>query len=162
MAVPAFVKDGGMLRRQCTKEFKIAPITSRIFVLADRGRKHVWQWFGISADEISRMSTSDRLYVRHHYPLVDRGFTREDCETWLAAKGWSAPRSACVGCPYHSDREWAAMTPDLLAEAAQFERDMREDSGIDVYLHRSCIPLLDVTFKGRSAGGEECGGYCWT
>lgn len=167
MAVPAFIKREGrsrpsMLRRQCTREFKIAPVTQQLFLLSDRGRRNVSQWFGISADEIQRMSVSNRLYVQHHYPLVELGMTRDDCAEWLNTRGWSAPRSACIGCPYHSDHDWASMPDDQFREAVEFDDDLRAMTGLDVYLHRSCIPLRDVTFTGDGAAGEECAGYCWT
>jgi len=47
-------RDGtkGQLRRQCTKEYKLAPIRRRLRAL---GLNHVEMWLGISLDEWQRM-----------------------------------------------------------------------------------------------------------
>lgn len=175
MDAPFYVtnRDGseGMLRRQCTSKFKIGPIRREVRrLLAAAGETRCEQLFGISADEVQRMRTSDVKYVTHAYPLVDRGWRRSDCVAYLAGLGIDAPRSACIGCPYRSDREWRALAPDELADAAAWEREAQEH-GFKVdgtpYVHRSRVPLLDVDLstpeeRGQLSIDDECAGVCWT
>lgn len=172
VVVPAFTKnkDGegvGMLRRQCTKEYKIVPIQTELFRLSGRGRKKVEQWFGISIDEIQRMQRASerQLYVKFAYPLIDAGMSRDDCQRWLVDHGFEmAPRSSCMGCPYHADDEWSLLKndpdPANFETVVKFERRM-QDSIPNAFLHRSCVPIDQVEF-GNDIGGEECEGYCWT
>jgi hypothetical protein len=105
----------GRLRRQCTKEYKIEPIEKKIrTILGLKPRQHwprehrVDQWFGISLDEIERMRLSSRPAIRNVYPLIDIvRMSRGDCVTWLERQGYGVPpKSACLGCPYHTDRMW--------------------------------------------------------
>lgn len=58
--------SAGMIRRQCTREYKIAPINRKVRELLGgntRG-KQVEQWLGISLDEAGRMRTSRVGYIR--------------------------------------------------------------------------------------------------
>lgn len=50
------------------------------------------------------MKVSQRPAVKFNYPLVDRRMARHDCLNWMAKQGYpKPPRSACIGCPYHSN-----------------------------------------------------------
>src|SRR2546421_11208082 len=84
-SVPYFVRnpDGseGMGRRQCTKEYKLAPIGRKVrellgatapdFRRVPKGRV-AEQWIGFSTDEVGRVSAKDRVsYVVKRYPLLD-------------------------------------------------------------------------------------------
>lgn len=122
-SVPYFVRnpDGsdGMGRRQCTAEYKIAPINRKVRQLLDAkpplyrrvptGRT-VEQWIGFSTDEVGRVSGQKRAvsYVEKRYPLLEIGWSRSDCERYLRVNGWgdSVAKSACIGCPYHGNRQW--------------------------------------------------------
>ncbi len=110
----------GMGRRQCTSEYKLDPITRKVrellgasppdFRRVPRGRT-CEQWVGFSADEVGRMSNyNDRLYLRTVYPLIEKeyglGWSRQDCRRYLEARGWTVEKSACIGCPYHGNRQW--------------------------------------------------------
>jgi hypothetical protein len=182
VAIPAFIRlsDGssGITHRTCTERFKIRPI--RNWIKANRDGRHVDQSFGISLDEIHRMRHARDDWMTHRYPLVDARMTRHDCHRWLAAHGWSAPRSACYFCPYHSDDEWRRLQadPNEWARAVAFDRQMRQVNAerranpeisslrADPYLHRSVTPLSEVdlsTPEDHGQGslfGSECGGYC--
>ena len=64
-------KKKGMLRRQCTREYKITPIaakTRRLVGLKKYARfpkgEHVEMWIGISTDEIQRMKPSRDWWQR--------------------------------------------------------------------------------------------------
>jgi hypothetical protein len=174
----------GMIRRQCTREYKITPIRRQVRALWQAaGRPPVHQWLGISADEAQRMRSSGVAYITHHYPLVDLGWTRTDCQAWLESYGWQGvPRSACVGSPFRSDARWRELrdhTSVEFADAVAFDRAIRGGHvrlgrpalRDHAYLHRSLVPLdqadLDRTTAGEGLGllerfGNECQGVCAT
>lgn len=151
------VEQRGMIKRQCTKEYKIEPIES--FIKTDilglepsaRWPKEmcVRQWFGISLDEMQRCRTSSQKWKSHWYSLVERRITRSACYSWFTERGLPVPpRSACKGCPFHHDDEWRAMRqrPEDWEDACAFDDAIRKCGGMrgDCYLHRSCQPLRDV------------------
>lgn len=128
-SMPLFVKnpDGGdgMTRRQCTSEYKLKPIKAQARRLlgyphprpVPRGM-HAEQWIGISRDEIGRAKDSGIGYLKSVHPLLDmdgaadgrEGWTRDDCLRYLRVNGWaSTPKSACIGCPFHGNRQWRAL-----------------------------------------------------
>ncbi len=124
--------DGGrgLMRRQCTREYKITPIRRKVRALWEQaGRPPVEQWMGISRDEAHRMRSSDVAYIALRYPLVELAMTRSDCHRWLEAHGWpGVPRSACIGCPFRSDERWRQLRdsdPEEWADAVAFDRDIR-------------------------------------
>ena len=178
--IPVFIRgsDGatGIMRRQCTADFKVAAINRQLSAI--RAGRHVEQWLGISLDEITRMKTSDKPWSTFHYPLVEARMTRWDCRRWLADHSIDAPRSACYFCPYHSDDEWRYLRdhePAEFAKAVTFEADLqrvhRESDSARAYrgtpyLHRSMIPLADVDLTTPADHGQlnlfdqECEGMC--
>src|SRR6266542_1825427 len=107
-SLPLFVRreDGGrgMIRRQCSREYKVTPIRRQVRALYEQAGHPpggVEQWLGISLDEAHRMRSSDVRYIALRYVLVEQRMTRGDCQRWLAAHGWQGvPRSSCIGCPY--------------------------------------------------------------
>lgn len=156
-AMPLFTASGGMGQRQCTQQYKVAPMRRALRALGEP----VALSFGISLDEVSRMRDSGVRYIHHRYPLVDARMTRHDCELWLAEHGLSAPRSACIGCPYRSDREWRSLAPDEWADAVTFDRAIRPKG----YLHAKRIPLDEVDLSTPEERGQltfdlECAGVC--
>lgn len=168
-SIPAFYAnpDGttGRGRRQCTNEFKIEPIRSLLWKLhREHDRCGIEQWFGISWDEMGRMSDSDARYITHHYPLVDLRMTRQGCHDWMAEHGWTAPRSACIGCPFHSDAEWRRIRdgdPAAWADAVDFDARIRNGHGSHkepakglVFLHRQRVPLDQVDLRTVEQKGQ--------
>lgn len=173
-------EDGshGMARRQCTHQLKLLPIRRKVReLLIERGVKgtpegSVEQLIGISLDEYQRMRTSDVKFVVNRYPLIEREWTRHDCKLYLQRQGVDAPRSACIGCPYHSGREWREMQrdrPDEFADAVAFELEIqRSEAGLrgKPFLHASRVPLSDVDFSDIEDHGQasmfddECSGLC--
>lgn len=164
-------QDGtsGMLRRQCTREYKVSPIRRYIRAL---GQKRVDLAIGISLDEVARMRDSGVRYIRNVYPLVDRRMTRGDCVAWLASHGYSTPpKSACVGCPFHDDARWRQIRdeqPEAWAEAVEVDEVIRHLPRIDgdVFLHRDRQPLAVVDLSTQEDRGQlsmfaaECEGLC--
>lgn len=164
-SVPYFVRnpDGseGMGRRQCTSEYKLAPIGRKVRELlgaaapdyrrVPKGRR-AEQWIGFSTDEIHRVSDSDGVsYITKRYPLLDLGMSRKDCERWLKARGWGdTAKSACIGCPYHGNAQWRDLRdnhPVEWADAVAFDEAIRKGGarGLplngEAFLHRSRVPL---------------------
>lgn len=181
---PFFTKGGGVLRRQCTQDYKVRPIHRKIRELAgirpkSRGPKHVAveQWIGISLDEATRMRDSQFRWLAHCYPLVDRRLTRRDCIAWLTANGFpTPPKSACTFCPYHDNRLWRDMKandPESFADAVRLDEAIRpgmagpkRPEGTSWYVHPARIPLVEVDFSTAEDRGQinlfenECEGMC--
>lgn len=181
--IPFFTESpsgGGMLRRQCTNEFKLTPIRQEIRRLLGiakgvRAKKAILaiSWIGISTDEIIRMKPSQLHYIEHRHPLIDLGMSRQNCIDLMLRKfGKIPPKSACTFCPYHDDAMWRDMKlndPESFADAVDI--DHRSRNGVrgttqKLYLHRSMRPLDEVDFRNAEDAGqlsmfnEECEGMC--
>ena len=177
-SVPAFIvgETGavGFMMRQCTNDYKIVVIKRQLRTLIGRKRNaKVVQLIGISADEVHRMKPSRDKWITNQWPLVDAGIRRSDCIAWMAKCGYpTPPRSACVFCPYHNDREWLRLKtkePEEFQKAVEFETRYKAAMAKTKmrgtpYLHRSLVPLSEVVF-GAADGqldmfGNECEGMC--
>lgn len=170
----------GMVRRQCTAEYKIEPIERylrrEVMGLKPRQRAPrspvIAQWRGISLDETIRARPSREPWVVARYPLLEQRMTRGHCLEWMRDHGYpEPPRSACLGCPFHSDAEWArikAGPADEWASVVEFDAAIRTAGGVrgSTYLHRSCEPIDQVEFATDEASGQaslfgaECEGMC--
>lgn len=175
---PFFTSGGGMLRRQCTRDFKINPIQKEIRRILGAapgarlaGRVMVEQWIGISLDEIQRMKVSREKWTEFRHPLIERRMTRLDCLQWLKRNGYPEPKkSACLGCPYHSNAEWRAVrdVPEEWADVVELDRLIR--NGVrgteeQLFLHRDRVPIdsADIASaeeKGQISWLDECEGMC--
>ncbi len=186
-SIPVYVEslDGGktsIVRRQCTREYKLSPIETELRDLLGLGyRERVPEgvfaelWIGISTDEAAfRMKDSRQRWIAHRWPLLERDFSRDNCRAWFAERypGQSLPRSACIGCPYHTDAEWSAMRRDdpvSWRDAVEVDRALRtneraERFGGEMYLHKSRVPLNEIAFHSSERQmrlfEEECEGMC--
>lgn len=181
-SVPWFVRnaDGskGMGRRQCTKEYKIAPIIkAKRALLGYRPRQRIpagacVTWIGISTDEAARMKPSTELWSVNRYPLIEAGMSRGHCLAWMMSHGYpQPPKSSCIGCPYHSDDEWRRIKadPEAWADAVHVDsliRNPGDQSGAQKFAHRSLKPLAEVDFTTAEEAGQatlwddECEGMC--
>ncbi len=174
------VNGGGLLRRQCTKEFKIEPIIKkcRELIGLKKGQRapkgiQISQMIGISMDEAVRMKPSREHYIEHRWPLIEKRMSRSDCLRWMDAHGYPRPgKSACTFCPYHDDALWRDMKmndPESFADAVDIDEKiragMRGTTGL-LYVHRSMKPLAEIDFRNAEDAGQdrlfddECEGMC--
>lgn len=123
-SIPAFTaaEEGhqlGIVRRQCTKEYKVEVIERcirrELLGLKPRQRvpatTQVIQAYGISIDEAGRsVRIRERLqrrsWITPVFPLIERFMTRADCLTWLRRFGVprEVQKSACVFLPVQEQR----------------------------------------------------------
>lgn len=193
-SIPAWTPDENgderPLRRQCTREYKIEPIQKHIRRKLGykrgqvmKGKVLVGIMLGISTDEVSRASQNSRTSWTHNlFPLLDQGYTRNDCHKVFKDHGLPVPKkSSCVFCPYHSQGYWRDLKenhPEEFQDAVEFDRLIRdlsmEGSESKIYVHRSCQPLEEVDLSRSDRRQEElfsredgfqgsCGsGFCGT
>ncbi len=193
-SIPAFTSatpgvTGGMLRRQCTSDYKInvveQVIRRQVVGLEYRQRMpkgvKVVQYFGLSHDEPRRAAKVKARFVGHpwgegRFPLFDDELTRTDCVDYLKKQTipHEVPRSACVSCPFKSNFEWRHLRdsdPAGWARAVEVDEALRRPGTVanrsleqSMYLHRSCLPLVEVDLGGRDVTGGvsqgECEGMC--
>ncbi len=157
-SIPAFSENGGMIRRQCTKEYKIDPVIKEIrklYGLKPRKRMPMTEvWLGISMDEIERMKESQLPRIQYYYPLIEQRMSRSECISFFKDRNFPVPpKSSCVFCPYHSNKNWKELKeklPDQFDKAVKIDHAIRDSSkkGVKepIYLHRSCTPLERVDF----------------
>jgi len=192
VSIPAFTGEGGTLRRQCTREFKIDPIHRAVReALGARhgeviaGKKRARALIGISRDEADRMRSSGHSWIDNVYPLVDARMARWDCVDTIKRLGLPVPpKSSCVFCPYHSDEQWDWIKrerPQAWARAVAVDESIRDGTRLGAnepaYLHRRKLPLAEVDFDAilkerraqgslfgddRGGFGNECEGMCGT
>jgi hypothetical protein len=170
----------GMLRRQCTSDYKIQPIKKKLRELCNIGYKkhfpkdkYIEQWIGISTDEIQRMKPSRDPYILNRHPLIELKMSRQDCINYLNKNKIPSPeKSACIICPYHNDAYWHFMKTERLSEfkeAVELDKKIRtgaKNIKDNLYLHKSCKPLDEVEFdkkendKQLDMFNNECEGMC--
>lgn len=179
-SIPYFVRnpDGtdGMGRRQCTSEYKLSPIMREVrkmlgaaapdYKRVPKGRV-CEQWIGFSTDEIGRVGGKYPSYTRAWYPLLDLGWTRTDCVSYLRSVGWgSTTKSACIGCPYHGNRQWRDLRdtdPEGWQDAVEFDEAIRKGGsrGLplngEALLHRQRVPLPLVDLRTPSERHADAG-----
>lgn len=193
-SIPAFTtsinRAEGLLRRQCTYQYKIQVVDQAIRDMYGL-RKHQRNikttiWKGISADEATRMSIPETPWKTFVYPFVGYGIpgvgkwfkldslthktmNRNDIKSWYKKHGFLVPpKSSCVFCPYHSDHTWSDMKenyPEDFEDAVRVDKAIRDSSqrGVEqqIFLHRSLKPLDEVAFDPDSRiEFGECSGTC--
>jgi hypothetical protein len=180
-SVPWFQRmpDGaeGMGRRQCTAHYKLEPIRRKVRELLGcphpkRAPKNACTMLiGISTDEAMRARDSRVGYIKNEYPLLDARMSRSDCRIYLRERQWKAPKSACIGCPFHSNAAWRDIRdnePDEFADAVLIDRAIRDAGALrgirgQQFMHRSLTPLDRADLdRGQPYNlfGNECEGMC--
>lgn len=192
VSIPAYTafRDGqpmGIIRRQCTREYKVEVIERcirRELLGLEPGQRvppdvMVHQYLGFSFDEPgraarARLRFSQLRWGEVHFPLIDEQMTRRDCLRWLEEFGvpHPVPRSACVFCPYRNNAEWRRLRdtdPDGWQRAVEIDEALRVEGtvcnrNIDarLYVHRSCVPLRQANLHDDQPTlfEMECEGGC--
>ena len=181
--IPAFTANGGMGKRQCTKEYKIDVvercIRREIVGLKPRQRfpvkdVHIHQYMGLSFDESRRVTRVRARFWRDipwstpHFPLFESNTTRAGCREWLKSRvPHRVPRSACVECPFHDNDEWRSIksNPEDWELACTVDEKLRSHKYLwegtaqgnmreKQFLHRSCVPLRDADLSTPEPDAE--------
>lgn len=179
--------NGGMTRRQCTRQFKIDPIRAKVRELLGLAKgKHaprevvVTQWIGISTDEACRAKPARDAWAVHRFPLLEAGFSRGHCLGWMLRNGFPEPvKSSCSFCPYHSNEQWRDLKlndAEAFAQAVSVDAHLRSGGsnvsrgmGGNLFLHRRLVPLDQVDLRNAADHGQmdmfdqfdhECEGLC--
>lgn len=178
-SLPFFTLDKngnkGMVRRQCTNEYKIVPVRRKIrellgYVPKQRVKENINLWMGISTDEIQRVKPSRERWITNKYPLINNDMSRQSCLMWMAKKGYSLPpKSSCIGCPFHNDHMWLEMKRNdqkSWEDAILIDREIKKLPRFkgQAFLHRSCQPLDEVNLGEDQTELDlftnECEGMC--
>jgi 3'-phosphoadenosine 5'-phosphosulfate sulfotransferase (PAPS reductase)/FAD synthetase len=118
-------------RRWCTSAWKVRPLEKWCRA---HGRCFQDLLVGISADEARRKPQRRR-------PLVDHGYTRQDCVDVIAAQGLAVPRkSGCWFCPFQKISQWRELYfthRDLFMQAVELEEARSERLGRPAFLRKS-------------------------
>lgn len=173
----------GMLKRQCTQDYKIRPIEQKIKQLlgikkGGRGPRSpvVEQWIGISYDEKIRRKVSRVRFIENRWPLCELEMRRGGCLTWCEERQYpKPPKSACTFCPYTDDVRWRDMKendPVSFADAVAIDKLIRpgvpgpkRPKGTAWFVHGALKPLEEVDLssaedRGQSNFLDECAGIC--
>ncbi len=176
--IPAFIKmpDGsqGLSPRQCTRDFKVDPITKAVNAQRRQSKANAVLWIGISTDEIWRAKPHrNEPRIINRFPLFETRLSRVGCRAWMQKRNFpQPPRSACRFCPYRDDDEWLRLKtqePEEFAKAVAFEKAyqasvaMTSMVGIP-FIHRTMKPLSEVEFDPKTTWKDlfnnECEGMC--
>jgi len=185
---PFFVRNRrngrkGMLRRQCTQDYKIDPIHRKVRDLLGLKPRQRWpkvvsveQWIGISSDEAQRMKNARVATIQNRWPLIEKRMSRQHCLQWLASHDYPMPpKSACTFCPYRKNALWRHLKdtdPAGWNDACAVDRAIRTDGYRHIvgeaFLHPTLKPLDEVdlsTDEERGQGNfwgfdQECEGMC--
>ena len=185
-SIPVYVDSPqrSMAPRQCTANFKIKPIQKKARELLGI-KKHgkmpkdyiVENNMGITRDEIYRVKESRTSWMVSRWPLIEKNMTRWDCQLWFEERfpDRKLQKSACIGCPYQSDRQFREMKlndPKSWEDLVDFDHSLR--SGVrhafgmkfPAYIHKTMTPIDEVDFSNETDNGhldmfgEECEGMC--
>lgn len=191
-SIPAFTKNAkgkiGMLRRQCTEEYKTHVIfraIRRVYGVKSRKRTPSTEiWLGITLEEMERAKYPRTKWLTFVYPFLNMKATktdhervnytkilrRVDCQAWLEQQGFPIPpKSACTFCPYQSDARWKETKlndPEEWKKLVSLDEQIRNSTkkGIEqpIFLHRSCQPLKDAELHENQLDIflSECSGMC--
>jgi hypothetical protein len=163
---------GGIMQRQCTFDYKIAPL--REFLQKHRklfyNNDTIRLWIGISEDEIERISDSSVKYIEHYYPLIENRIRIDQIINWFDVNKLPEPgKSACLICPFHSWDYWSMLKRFQrieFARACDFDDKIRDYPKLrsKTYLSNQLKPLREIDFSQHPTLFpdliEECHGMC--
>ena len=160
--------NGGLIMRQCTNDYKIAPL--RKYLQTIRNESKIRLWIGISLDEIERIKESGVKYIENYYPLIEKKIRIDQIINWFRKNEMKEPgKSACLICPFHSDNYWKMFKkqfPDEFEKACKFDDAIRNYPNLkrQTFLSKHLKPLRDIDFTMQPSLFpeliEECSGLC--
>ena len=166
--LPLKLENGGLVMRQCTMDYKIAPLRRHLQKI--RNKERIRLWIGISLDEMERQKESNVKYIEHYYPLVEHRIRIDEIVHYFNKSGLKIPgKSACLICPFHSDNYWKRFKkefPDEFEAACKFDDKIRYYPKLKnkTYLSNHRKPLRDIDFSYQNSLFpeliEECNGLC--
>lgn len=166
--LPLRLEGDGMVMRQCTADYKIAPL--RKYVQKIRNGRKIRLWIGISLDEMERAKVSNVKYIDNYYPLLENRITIDQILPFFESRKIPEPgKSACLICPFYSFAYWSILkrwNKKEFEEACQFDDLIRNYPGLNkrAYLSNQLKPLRDVDFTQHPSIFpemlEECHGMC--
>ena len=163
VGIPSFTAKGGFSQRRCTKYGKLIPIRREARRIANGAK--VKMWIGISTDEISRVKDTGLKWIENTHPLIDLRMSREDCLSWMRKHNYGIPpKSACIFCPFNSNRMWRRFIGTRYWERICLIDDELNKRG--EFLHKSLKPIREVDFSTEEERGQlnmfnnECEGMC--
>lgn len=172
----------GMIRRQCTSEYKIKPLQQRMreFLGYKSGQriKGIHNvWLGISVDEIRRAKPSQNKWEKNIFPLIELGMDRTRAFTYATTRLQIVPeKSACIMCPFIAEKEWLRRkqyAPEIFQAAVDIDNQIRtippSEYGLKAppYILRNCTPLEQIPdqpalFDAAGLPSRTCEeAYCW-
>lgn len=167
-SLPLKLYNGGIIMRQCTYDYKIAPLRKHLQKV--RNSEIVNLWIGISLDEMERMKKSNVKYIKHYYPLVEYRITIDQIIKYFKDEKLKEPgKSACLICPFHSDQYWRMFKkqfPDEFSSVCDFDDKIRNYPNLrsQTYLSNHRKPLRDIDFSYSNSLFpeliEDCDGLC--
>ena len=167
--IPAYT-EAGQLRRQCTRELKIASINHTLreylnYIPRQRMKHSILGYIGISYDENQRWAAAREPWLTLDYPLLRKKITREECGVIISTLApWlgTVKKSSCVMCPYHSNKEWRdVFHVGLKDKVVAFDEAIRDSTKAgcerQVFLHRKCKPIADaIPNDNQTTFGYKC------
>lgn len=167
------IKPAGMMRKQCTADFKIIPVQQAV-----RNRikeelnlrksqpmpKHIGiiMDLGFSYDEINRVHghvSHQSKYIYLAYPLIEEGYTTLDSIQYLKKHKFPTNRSRCYFFPYNDKKKDIGIDleqtfrdePLSFLKACYFDEQLRSVQSLGIknmnsipFFHHSRKPLTEV------------------
>lgn len=160
-SIPAFTKSSsgkvGMIRRQCTQEYKIDVVNRYIRRQIYGLKKRQWMpkgtrmVIGITLEEMGRVRTPQNSRLIHLYPFLNISsskqktkfnasqdysycfrWTRSHCVHFIKSLDLPIPpKSSCTFCPFTNDRDWLDMKknePDEFQQCVDLDYSIRDSS----------------------------------
>lgn len=150
----------GLLRQNCTAEYKIAPMDRAVREILHReygihpkagtvGKHVVEKWIGFHAGEWHRVSESQKRYAYFKHPLIDLGMDDKAVSGYFLKNGLEIPpRSVCVACYANPLDYFKAMRderPDDFEKACLVDDAIRDSRHVgikdEVFISRTLLPL---------------------
>jgi hypothetical protein len=169
----------GMMDKQCSKEWKTRVIQGALRALlglapGERGPSEpvIEQWLGMTTDELQRVSSSEKRYLHHRYPLIEKRMSKMDVFAWYDLRQIRRPpKSSCIFCPLQKPAQFREIREDGedWPRLVGFDRSIRPGyAGMEgaAYLVRQCKPIDEADLdspedKGQVSFDDFCGdGNC--